>query len=205
MKGTAERTQMRQEHRDLAWIVGLAAVLVVCLTAISWPGSGHSAGDSVIAPPPPDLRTAPWASQPDGSPTIEEVNEWPSVVFPVGVGFPSALRALYVSSRTDGVLPPGTDLGPPLPAEVVLVAPADQTGPLRVSLLAPWGWADDSRRIRPPSLRLPADLRRDELKALVTQAMSPTAGLPEGVQVDVPALAPCQVAVGTPERRPSCD
>ena len=196
---------MRQEHRDVAWIVGLAAALVVCLTVVSWPGPGHSAGDGVVAPPPPDLRTAPWASQPDGSPTIDEVSEWPSVVFPVGVSYPSALRALYVASRTGGALPSGAHLGPPLPAEVVLVDPADQTGALRVSLLAPWGWSDDSRRIRPPSLRLPSDMPRDELQALIAEAMSPTAGLPRGVQVDVPALAPCQIAAGTPERRPSCD
>lgn len=205
MKGTAERTPMRQEHRDVAWIVGLAAVLIACLTVISWPGSGHSAGDGVIAPPPPDLRTAPWASQPDGSPTIDEVSEWPSVVFPVGVGFPTALRALYVASRTDGALPPGTRIASALPAEVVIVEPADQTGALRVSLRAPWGWADDSRRIRPPSLRLPAGTPRDELRALIEQAMTPTAGLPAGVEVDVPDLTPCQIAVGTPERRPLCD
>ena len=157
------------------------------------------------APRIPDLRLAPWAAQPDGSPTIDGTDAWPSVVFPVGVEYPEALQDLYVASRTDGALPSGVEVVDELPTEVVVVQPAGPGQRLRVSLQAPWGWTTDTRLIRPPSLRIPPDTPRDKLDALIREAMAPTRGMPAGVGVDVPRLVPCQVAVGTPRNRPSCD
>lgn len=195
---------MRHEHRDTLIVIGLAACLAACLVIINSISARDDAPGGVTMQSGPDLRLAPWAQQPDGSPTIDASAPWPSLVFPAGTGYSEALRQLYVASRTDGRVPATARVAPALPAEVVLVQPDDPAQGARVSLLAPWGWDDDGRRIRPPSFSIPAGLPRREESALIEAAMRPTAGLPAQVRVDVPELPPCQIAVGTPDRRPSC-
>lgn len=195
---------MRDEFRDVGIVIILALGLVLSITLIAElrPGGGSGAGEST--PPAPDLRLAPWAAQPDGSPTIDETSGWPSAVFPAGVDYPDALHQLYVASRTDGALPDGAVLADELPAEVVVVEPAHQAAGVRVSLRAAWGWTTDTRQIRPPSLSVPAGTPRDDLDALIRVAMAPERGLPPEVSVDVPHLAACQIATGTPQDRPPC-
>lgn len=189
---------MNSGARDVAAVCAMVAALAGCLWVLVSAGMGDDSGGGVSAPPPTDLRAAPWVARPNGAPTIDAAFGMPSAVFPAGVDYPGALRALYRAARTDGRLPAGAELAPPLPAEVVLVRSATGRQRVRVSLLAPWGWTPEGRRVRAPRLRAAAEAHPD--------AIAHGAGpLPRGVDVDAPRLRPCQIAVGTPEHRPSCE
>lgn len=197
---------MTSRARDLMIVAVLVgATATCCAVIIAWPATTAGAGTGVSTPPVPDLRAAPWAHQPDGSPIIDDTTILPSAVFPAGIDYPEALRALYLAARGDGRLPSEVQLMAPLPAEVVLVHAAAGQERLQVSLTAPFGWTIDTRRIRPPSLHLPAGTNPDQVSQLLMRLADPAAPLPAGVGVDVPSLTPCQVAVGTPQNRPSCD
>lgn len=191
--------------RDLTWVAALAGALVVCVAVLTWPIPWVGAGGGEDTPPPPDLRTAPWSAQPDGAPTIDQASATASAIFPPGVDYPRALRTLYVAARGDGTLPDDIILAEPLPAEVVMVEGAAGQERLRVSLLAPFGWTPGARRIRAPSVRVPAGLPFEEVSRIMAALSSGDASQLSGIEVDVPRLLPCQVAVGTPHNRPSCE
>ena len=195
---------MKAHGQDIVWVAAIAALLALVVLVVGWPAAWAGAGAST-EPPAVDLRAAPWAAQPDGSPTIEEAPPMPSALFPAGADHEDALLALVDAARDDGALPPGVEPMPPLPVEVVLVRDATADGGLRVSLAAPFGWTADGRRIRPASLSIPGSTPMEEVQEIMDHLRSGTPGLPSGVAVDVPPLDPCQVAIGTPENRPSCE
>lgn len=191
----------------------LAVVAAAVMTAgIAYSALGDSTEDSVAAgdAPPPyaqsatPLRDAPWLSQPGGSPSIDEVEPRPSLRLPAGVGYAQTLRELYVAALEHGELPAGAALEAALPAEVVLVQPSEPGEGLRLSLSAPWGWDLDARAIRPPSLRLPGELAPGEVTRRIERARALRVAIPQGANVDVPVLSPCQVALGDPGNRPPC-
>lgn len=157
------------------------------------------------SPPEPDgLRALPWAHQPDGGPTIDEVGSGASIEFPPGVTYGEALKRLYVSVNEGNALPKGVVQRAALPSEVALVSPARASQGIRLSLTAPWGWTSDTRQIRPPSFALPGDLSPEEVNKRLADAAASGAALPQGAVIDTPALDACQQAVGTPDRRPAC-
>lgn len=182
----------------MAFVV--AAVIALSLLALLALRSSNAA-----ASPDYDVRETPWASQHDGAGTIDDVPMTPSALFPAGITYAEALTALYLASRGDGSLPPDTALVPPLPREVVVVEPLNgsMTG-LRLSLLAPFGWTPDTRVVRHASLSIPGSLSDEEANEIVEALKTHPARLPDHVTVDVPTLVPCQIAHGSPERRPEC-
>jgi hypothetical protein len=187
-------------HRRIAGTV--SALLLGLALAVGCGASGQSASGEGAAGI--DLRGAPWASQPGGSPTIDVVTAWPSLRFPAGVSYEEALRRLFLSARQGGQPPPEAIVMEPLPSEVVMVRPADRTTGLRVSLTAPWGWTLDGRAIRPPSVGLPAGLAPGEAQRRFAAFARGETVLPEGGWVDAPDLPGCQVADGAPDRREPC-
>lgn len=199
-----ERRDQTHHLGDYLFVAALAGVLVVCVAALTWPIPWVGAGGGASTPPPLDLRTAPWLTQTDGAPTIDRAPALPSLVFPAGVDYPEALRQLYLAARKDGTLPHGTILADPLPAEVVLVEGAAGQERVRVSLLAPFGWTPQARKARAPSVRVPADLPHDQARKLMADLAAGNTPQLSGVEVDAPRLIPCQVAIGTPHNRPSC-
>jgi len=197
--------QKRGHGRDLAWVAALATVLIACLAILVWPIPWVGAGEGADTPPAPDLRTAPWSAQPDGAPTIDEAPATASALFPAGVDYRQALWTLYVAARGDGTLPGDVIIAEPLPAEVVLVEAAAGQERLRVSLLAPFGWTPGARRIRAPSIRVPAGVTLAEVREVMAAVAAGDESKLSGIEVDVPRLLPCQVAVGTPHNRPPCE
>lgn len=193
------------ERRDIGWVIGLACALTACLVVLAWPAPWAGAGDGVDAPSPLDLRTAPWAHQPDGSPTIDDVVRLPSAVFPAGVDYPDALAVIFAAARGGGTVPADVVLADPLPAEVVVVRDVAGTDRIRVSLTAPFGWVDTARLIRPASVRIPAGLPIVDRERISAHFASGAEGVPDGATIDVPRLEACQIATGTPQQRPSCD
>lgn len=117
--------------------------------------------------------------------------------------YAKALEELYRASLEGGRLPEGTTTEEPLPAAVVLVEPAREGEGLRLSLTAPWGY-DDAGRIRVPSLHLPGEWSPERVSEALSAARAEGNAIPAGAGVDVPKLPRCQVAVGTPEKAPSC-
>lgn len=193
------------ERRDIGWVIGLACVLTACLAVLAFPAPWAGAGGGVDAPQALDLRTAPWAHQPNGSPTIDEVVRLPSAVFPAGVDYPDALAVIFAAARGDGTIPANVALADPLPAEVVMVRDVAGTDRIRVSLTAPFGWVDTARLIRPASVRIPGDLSVVDRERISAHFASGAAGVPDDVTIDVPRLEARQIATGTPQKRPSCD
>lgn len=151
-----------------------------------------------------DLRSAPWAQQPDGSPALDDAAARPSLLFPAGVTYGQALRLLVQSARQDGRMPSAATLADPLPPEVVVVRPDGPGEGLRLSLLAPFGWTPDTRVIRPASYRFPSGVDIRQATTRLREIARPGTPLPPDIAVDVPRLEPCQIAIGTPDRRPSC-
>ena len=181
----------------LAGLALLAGALLVLGGCAGTPSAAADPGSGGI-----DLRTAPWYSQPGGSPSIHAVAPWDSAEFAPGVTYAEALDHLARAALGDGALPAGAVLRDSLPAEVVYVAPGPGDG-IRVSLTAPWGWAPATGAIRPPSYRLPGALDPEEAADRAREARA-DGTLPDGATVDVPDLPACQVADGTPEERPAC-
>jgi len=187
-------------HRRVAGTV--AALLLGLALAVGCGSSGQSG--SGVSAASIDLRGAPWASQPGGSPPIDAVAAWPSLRFPAGVSYAEALEKVYVAARQGGAPPPDAVVMDPLPPEVVMVSPPNGFTGLRLSLTAPWGWTLDQRAIRPPSVGLPGDLAPEEARRRFAAFARGETVLPEGGWVDAPALPACQVAQGTPDRREAC-
>ncbi len=194
------------------WASALAGVVVAgaaAATAGAMIGAGEDSIGTGNAPPPyasadSPLREAPWLHQPGGSPSIDSVEPRGSLRLPLGMGYSEALRELYVAALERGDLPEGTALEAPLPAEVVLVRSSDPAVGLRLSLTAPWGCGPEARAIRPPSVRMPGVLSVEEVARRIDRARAEGVAIPEGGEVDVPALTPCQVAVDEPTNRPPC-
>lgn len=184
---------LRRALRPVAVALLMLPVLGACADEAAPPVAGHP------APAASDLRHAPWADQPHGSPVLGDVEPQGSIGFPPGVTYQEALTELLLSVATTGAPPDGTTPLDPLPPEVVYVAPADPGQGIRLSLTAPWGWVPGTGAIRPPSYSLPATLTPEQA---VAAASSET--LPEGAVVDVPDLPPCAVAHGSPEARVPC-
>ena len=157
------------------------------------------------APPGPPAGSAvadPSWLAPEGVPSIDRAAPRGSVRFPAGVGYPEALRRLLLAQLGGGELPAGAVLEPALPREVVLVRGGAGEG-LRVSLTAPWGY-DAAGRIRLPSVALPERWPADRVRRAMALLHADPPVLAEGMRVDAPRLAPCQVAAGTPDNRPPC-
>jgi hypothetical protein len=191
-------------HRTL-----VVALLVAALAALVPALAGCGADPDEVAAASPadqvlDLRSAPWADQPHGSPLIGSAPEWPSLRFAPGITYAGALHRLYVAARTGAPTVEDAETAPALPREVVYVAPGTGADGLRLSLLAPWGWVAPDGAIRPPSISMPSDLSHDEIWDRVRAADAQGLGMPEGGRVDVPQLPRCQVATGTPDERPPC-
>lgn len=185
-----------QRRTSAAVVAAVVALLVGGVVASATQKADRSVAVS--------LADAPWAVQPDGSPRLDAVGLRPSLRFAPGVSYAEALHDLYVAARTTGVVPPGTIVEDPLPAEVVYVAPASSLGGIRLSLTAPWGWTPDERRIRPASVGLPGELAPEEATRRFAEARSGLNPIPRDGWVDVPKLADCQIAEATPENRPAC-
>lgn len=177
--------------------VAVALAIGVGLVMAATPGPGPP-------PQPEGLRTLPWAHQPDGAPTIDEVETQASVEFPPGVTHAEALQSLFVSVRERNALPADVTTRAALPREVALVSPRNASTGVRLSLIAPWGWSEDTRQIRPPSFALSGDLSPAEVERRLSEAAAAGSALPKGAVIDVPPLSSCQKAVGSPERRTAC-
>lgn len=188
-----------------AVIAGLAAGGAVGAQLVPEPGGGGELTGVERAALDPALADAPWLYQPNGSPRIDEVEPRPSLVFPPGIDYAQALSALYHSALKDASIPPGTKLAEPLAADLVVVTPESPGDGLRLSLTAPWGYDEESGRIRPPSTSLPAEWSPARVEATLKAIESgATTALPSGMKVDVPGLAQCQVATGSAKERTPC-
>ena len=183
---------------------------LVAAGALACGGAGGRANDggSDAQPPAPlgppagsALAGAPWL-EPDGSPAIDRAAPRASLRFPPGVAYREALERLLLAALGGGELPAGTVLEPPLPREVVLVRPRAGAG-LRLSLTAPWGY-DEEGRIRDPSVAVPGGWGPDRVRAAMRLLRSAEPALADGVRVDAPRLAPCQVAEATLDNRQPC-
>jgi hypothetical protein len=187
-------------------VVGLVAVgALVCGVAAGEAVDGGSDGPGAPPPGPPvgsPLAGVPWLL-PDGTPTIDEADPRGSVRFPAGVGYREALEAVLLAALGGGGVPAGAAIAPPLPPGVVLVRPAGAGEGLRLSLTAPWGY-DREGRIRAPSVAVPDGWPPGRVR----EAMAELHGIPprvaDGLRVDAPRLAPCQVAQATPDNHPPC-
>lgn len=177
----------------------LALVLLPAVAACAGGDPPAPAAAELAIPATPDLRRAPWADQPDGSPSIHDVEPQASIGFPPGTTYAEALTQLLVSAARTGSPPAGTTALPPLPREVVYVAPADPGQGIRLSLTAPWGWVPATGAIRPPSYSLPGTLTPEEAAGAAASGV-----LPQGAMVDVPDLPACEIAHGAPEERVPC-
>ncbi|HTI34700.1 MAG TPA: hypothetical protein VL422_13560 [Miltoncostaea sp.] len=192
----------RRRSLAVALVAAVAAALVPAL-------SGCAAGPDPVAAAQPapgdlDLSAAPWINVPDGNDHIGTAEEWPSLRFAPGITYAGALERLFVAARTGAPQVADAEVMPPLPREVVYVAPADDAGGLRLSLLAPWGWRSADGAIGLPSFNLPGDLAPEEATRRVRDAEAAGLPLPEGARVDVPELPPCEIGIGTPDARPRC-
>jgi hypothetical protein len=191
-------------HRSL-----IVALVVAALAALVPALSGCGADPDEVAAASPadqvlDFASAPWVDMPNGSNLIGTAPEWPSLRFAPGITYAGALHRVYVAAKTGAPVVEDAEVAPPLPREVVFVAPATDADGLRLSLLAPWGWVAPDGAIRPPSIGMPGDLPHEEVWRRIREADADGLGMPEGGRVDVPVLPRCQVAVGTPEQRPPC-
>jgi hypothetical protein len=191
-------------HRRLIEALVVAA-LATLVTALSGCGADP---DEVAAASPADqvldFASAPWVAMPNGSNSVRTAAEWPSLRFAPGVTYAGALRRLYVAAKTGAPVVEDAEVGPPLPREVVYVAPATDADGLQLSLLAPWGWVGQDGAILAPTFNLPGDLSPEEAWRRVRDAEARGLALPEGGRVDVPQMPRCQIGVGTPDQRPPC-
>lgn len=184
--------------------IAIAAVLALLPALASCADGDAALTPAAAAVPAPDLRHAPWADQPDGSPSIHEVAALPSLGFPAGVTYPQALTRLLTALAESGGPPAEAIVLDPLPVEVVYVTPAGPGDGLRLSLTAPWGWIPGSGAIRPPSYSLPGSLTPEQAQAAAMAAVESGDLLPPGAIVDVPALPACEIAHGDPSGRVPC-
>lgn len=174
----------------------LLLAAVVALAAVAGAAAGGLSGRVAAGDDPPPLGVtlegAPWLVQPSGSPRIADQRSRPALRFPPGVGYPEALRRLFVAALETGEVPADARLVGDLPRGVVLRHEDD--GGVTVSLVAPWGYAPDTGAVLAPSYSLPASLSPEETSRIVEAARDEGTALPEGARVDVPDLPACQVA-----------
>lgn len=177
----------------------------MALAAVAGAAAGGLSGRVAAGDDPPALGAAldgaPWLLQPHGSPRIADQRSRPALRFAPGVGYPEALRRLFVAALETGDVPGDARLVGDLPPGVVLRHEAD--GGVTVSLVAPWGYAPDTGAVLAPSYNLPASLSPEETSRIVAAARRSGTALPEGASVDVPDLPACQVAWGDREP-PAC-
>lgn len=146
------------------------------------------------------LLNAPWLSQPNGSPSLDDVETFPSLVFPAGTSYDEAITALYISVKKHGSLPDGAELGPPLPRSVVYAAKADG---LALSLTAPYGYDVPTGNILSPSLQFDEGITMEQAQAATSTAAREGQIIPEGAKVVGNLLEPCQVMIDDREP-PTC-
>lgn len=140
------------------------------------------------------LKGAPWLFQGAETQRIAALSPRASLVYPPGTTYKQALTQLYVSIVMRGSLPDGTTLGPPLSRGAVLRLSDDAASGLAIDLNAPWGYEPTLGFVNSPSFSLPGSLTPDEMAARVQDARDRGLPLPEGAEVDAPALLPCQLA-----------
>lgn len=151
-----------------------------------------------------ELSKVPWLAQPNGSPRIDDVPNYPSIEFPVGVSYQSALDELYRSVAGLGRLPTGVVVRAPLPRGRVMRAATSLEG-LRLSLTAPYGWDTVSRTVTPPSFVSSGDLNADEASQAFERAYGRGELIAQGFHSAVPSLKGCQlVDAGAPSRQEDC-
>ncbi len=190
------RPSLARRAAAVALCAAAALLIAACADDPAAVGPGQAGGDD-----PPAGASYPWSHQPDGSPSIADVQPAASLEFPPGTGYGEALTSLFVATR-QGALPAEATMRDPLPAEVVYAEEAGGNG-LRLSLTAPWGWARGSGAILAPSVSIPGHLSADEAIAIAQAMQEPGAQpLPEGVEVDVPRLRACQIDPAQGERPP---
>lgn len=188
----------------------LVVALVVALAVLVPTLSGCAADPDPIAAAQGtegtglDLAAAPWVAVPNGNNHIGTAAEMPSLRFAAGITYAGALTRLYVAARTGATEVADAEVAPPLPREVVYVAPATASDGLQLSLLAPWGWHGDDGAIALPSFNMPGTLPPDEVMRRFREAQDAGRPLPEGARVDVPQLPACQIAQGTAEQHAPC-
>lgn len=193
------RPSLPRHQRSL---VGLGLIALIAFLVY---GCGDQSAPLAEQSTPVSVKDLPWVAQPNGSPSIDKIDPAPSLIFPVGVSYADALRSLYSSASENGTTPPEARVAAPLQVEVVMVQPENPDEGLRLSLSAPWGWTSDSRLVRPPSISLPAGLAKEEYARRIDEARAAGKALPEGAEVDVPQLEPCEIAHGPNLERPACD
>ena len=194
----------RARRRRRATVVAVATALAAAGAAVAHELLDDD-GLSVPAGPAPArqarlesplLSRLPWLFQPSGAPRIGEVAEQPSLAFPAGTGYGEAVRRLFASVVGRGALPEGATLAPPLPAGVVVELGGAGRG-VRLDLRAPWGYELPSGRISAPGFTADPGVAPETIRGVLAGLESgaiPVARLPEGIRVEVPRLAGCQVA-----------
>ncbi len=142
------------------------------------PLASHEAAQAVSADPL--LREAPWFSQPEGSPSLDEVTARPSLVFPAGTTYDQAIHALYVSVIRDGELPAGATLGPPLPKQVVFARSPERSA---LSLTAAFGYDIGTGNVLLPSLQYEPGMTTDQVDDARAAAVRTGRVVPQGAKV----------------------
>lgn len=143
-----------------------------------WPLASQAAAEAVSADPL--LRDAPWFAQPEGSPSLDEVDARPSLMFPVGTTYDRAIHALYVSITRSGQLPAGTALGPPLPKRIVFARSADRSA---LSLTAAFGYDIGSGNILLPSIAHESGMSAEDVDEARAEAARAGHVVPRGAKV----------------------
>lgn len=138
------------------------------------------------------LRDAPWLHQPHGSPSLDEVEALPSLVFPAGTTYDEAIEALYVAVKRFGDIPVEATLGPPLPKDIVFARSLER---FVLSLTAPYGYDIGTGNILLPSLRWDDGMKDEDIDAARLAAGREGRIIPEGAKVEGNLLDPCQVMV----------
>lgn len=188
-------------RRMVAAVIAIVVVASIAGVAVgAFRNVGPGDGARPLSAP---LSGAPWLVQPTGSPSLSHVAIRDSVQFPAGVSYARALSELYVSALGAGDIPADAKLVAPLPRGIVLERPADPRTGITVSLVAPWGYAEDGA-ILAPWVEFPSDVSSDEALARMARADQEGRVLPEGAIVAVPALRPCQISIGTPGPSAGC-
>lgn len=211
--GAGARTR-RRRRRNIA-ILATAALLA----GAAGSAAGYwlaTRGDDVNAiPAGPGARAAisesailarlPWLTQPSGSPRLADTARAPSIAFPPGTTYGTALDHLLRSVVERGELPRGTTVRPALPAGVVWAPGAAGRGP-RLDLRAPFGYLVQNGRVQPPTVSIDGSLPPVQALAAgeaIARLRVDGGPLPRGVRVDAPPLAPCQVLLPG-ERNATC-
>lgn len=137
----------------------------------------------------------PWLRQASGAPRIDQVGDQPSLVFPPGTTYASAIEQLFLSVVGEGGLPAQAELEAPLPSGRIW-SPGEGEARPALDLRAPWGYDIPSGRISTPSFSVLGSVSPPVATAIRDRVAGGTpvgAGVARAARVDVPRLAPCQI------------